>query len=193
MSTDGSVCGETKMWARPSMLGAEGAPSIEGRYGKRLSANRPNWRVGGIGANIYQVESMIMRDIGNDTQGRKINSRRTAWGNADPRPELKGGPGNQCISLTGFSHPNERVAPRVLISPFEIYEIVAELNRAHQGRGEIRVGPSGKRGTYSALNIVKITSDDAVGNMDTSRALGEMGRIQRELPDPTFGYLRASQ
>ena len=39
---------------------------------------------------------------------------------------------------------------------------------------------------------MKITSDDMVGNMDKSNALGGTKRTQSEIPDPTFGYLRGS-
>ena len=37
-----------------------------------------------------------------------------------------------------------------------------------------------------------ITAERIVGNMSANQASGEMARIQGEIPDPTFGYLRGS-
>ena len=59
-------------------MGPEAAPIQEGQYRRNLAVNHPDWGVGMIGAEIYQVAMMIPRDLVNDTYGRKINSRGTA-------------------------------------------------------------------------------------------------------------------
>ena len=69
-----------------------------------------------------------------------------------------------------------------------------EINREQTpGKMKIRVGAPGKgRDTYSALNIMANTAECIAGNMIEKQALGEMARIQGEIPDPTVGYLRGS-
>ena len=56
------------------------------KKGNMESISRPNIQTGGaeaIGAKVYQVAMAILRDIGNDAKGRKINSRGTAEKNVD--------------------------------------------------------------------------------------------------------------
>ena len=89
MPSGGSVCRETKMWARAPMLGAEGAPTSEG-YGKHLATNHTHRRVEAIWAEIYQVGGLFMRDIGNDTQWGKINSRGAAEGECGHKTGIEG-------------------------------------------------------------------------------------------------------
>ena len=69
--------------------------------------------------------------------------------------------------------------PHVLISPFGIYEVLAEMNRERKGRMEMRVGTSGKREIYSKLNIARSTAGDMVANMDTSKASGYEANPER--------------
>ena len=71
------MVGGTKSRARVPILGPEASPILEGKYGKRLAAKHPDWGAEEIGANIYQVAMVIQRGLGDDTKGRKINSRGT--------------------------------------------------------------------------------------------------------------------
>ena len=108
MPTDGIVFGEMEMWARIPKLGAECAQSSEERYEMHLAVNHPDWGVGEIGTKIYQTAVVILRDIGNDSMGRKINSRGTtegecgtiAWNEEEGR--------NSSHILTGFSHSRKK-------------------------------------------------------------------------------------
>ena len=98
----------------------------------------------------------------------------------------------ESVRIFGWSLAlKERIAPHVLVSPYEIYEVLMEINTEHQGMLEIRVRTSGKQETYSKINIMKNTPGEMVGNMDPTKATRvEITHI--EIPDPTSGYLRGS-
>ena len=71
--------GNVKEWARVPILGRESDPPQEGKYGKHIAGKHQEWPAKLIGPHIYQVAMMmIQRDIGNDSDGRKPNSRGDA-------------------------------------------------------------------------------------------------------------------
>ena len=82
------------------------------------------------------------------------------------------------------------VMSHVLVTPFEIFEILMEINREPEGRMGIRIGTS--RGARSAINLMKSAPDGIVGKLDQNSYKSETKRISSEIPDPTFGYLRRS-
>ena len=77
----------------------------------------------------------------------------------------------------------------------EIFEMLMDVNHEQrQGRWKLRIGPTGKTGTYAALNKVTQTIDGIVGyksKEEVDQATRSSGSI--EIPDPTYGYLGASQ
>ena len=84
------MVGGTKSRARVPILGPEASPILEGKYGKRLAAKHPDWGAEEIGANIYQVAMVIQRGLGDDTKGRKINSRGIAEEECGPTTGIDG-------------------------------------------------------------------------------------------------------
>ena len=100
-------------------MGPEAAPMPEGQYGKRRESKHPDY--GGaevIGAEVYQVATMILRDVGGDTKSRKINSR---WAAEEACGSLTGIDGEEWKSVPAqgrFLAPEEVVVPHVPISPF---------------------------------------------------------------------------
>ena len=64
-------------WDRVSALelGEEGFRN--GKYGSHLMAKNPHCAARLIGKQIYQYALAIIREYENDTDGRKINSRKT--------------------------------------------------------------------------------------------------------------------
>ena len=62
----GRVC---RRWA------AECSQESEERYGNHLPDEHPEWGVGELGAEIYQADVADLREIGNVSTGRKIDSR----------------------------------------------------------------------------------------------------------------------
>ena len=84
MPAVGSVRGvDTMSMERVPMVGPEAAPIQEGIYGKRLASKHPEWGAGAIGGGSYQVAMAILRDIGNDTEWRTLNSRGPKRVNVD--------------------------------------------------------------------------------------------------------------
>ena len=85
----------------------------------------------------------------------------------------------------------EGVAPHVMISPFEAYEILMGINREREktpGKMEIRIGTSGMREkTYPAIKIMTGTSEFSWGDLGEKQPLLEMARIQGGIPDATCG------
>ena len=72
MSIAGSTNGEkTKAREMVPIPGPAAAPMQEGKYGKNLASKHPEWGLGEIGDQIYQVAMAILGDIGNDTSGEK--------------------------------------------------------------------------------------------------------------------------
>ena len=85
----------------------------------------------------------------------------------------------------------EGMLHHVLASPFEVYGNPMEINREQtQGRTKIPFGATGKREAYSTLNVTTITAEGIVVELSICHDLQEMVRIQGEIPDPAFGYLR---
>ena len=136
----------------------------------------------------------ITRDLGNDTKGRQINSRGTAEEEFPPITGIDGGGWKSAPAHAMFLALREGIVPHLAISSFEVYEILMGINREQTpGKMEIRIGASGNwEITYSALSIITSTSECVVGNLGGEQALLEMVRIQGEIADPTFGYLRGS-
>ena len=84
---------------------------------------------------------------------------------------------------------------RVPASPYEIYEILAEVNNAHkQPRMKLRIGSTGKTRSYATLNI---TTQPIVGVFgkksrdEVTLSMKNSGSI--EIPTPTYCYMRSSQ
>ena len=85
ITPEGSDIGENVTeWARAGTLelGADGFQ--EGRVGRHLSAKHPSWAARSIGREIYLFTLVIIRGKGNDTKGRRINSRKLRNKNAIP-------------------------------------------------------------------------------------------------------------
>ena len=79
MSLGGSEVGENvKEWPRVPILRQVELPFREGQYGKHLAVKHPGWGAKVSGPKIYQVAMMILRDLGDEANGRKINSRGTS-------------------------------------------------------------------------------------------------------------------
>ena len=94
----------------------------------------------------------------------KINSRGTAdaecgstTGNEDE--EWRTVRINDC-----FLALNVGILSHVSVSPFEIFETPAGVNREHEGRVELRIGTSG---AHSEIDITKATSGEIVANLDS--------------------------
>ena len=67
----------------------------DGKRGRHLAAKHPSWTSSLIGRKIYQCTMAIVREYGNDTDGRKINSRKTAGRSAKLSWASKGETGNR--------------------------------------------------------------------------------------------------
>ena len=111
-----------------------------GRMRKAYGSQSSKLASGEIGPRIYQVAAIILRDIGNDTHGRKTNSRRTPEGECGSATGDEGDRWKSPHIADCFLTMKERIVGYVMISPFEIYELLVETNREHQGRMEIRSG-----------------------------------------------------
>ena len=69
--------GEYQVVGKSADDGAGSIADTRRGYRKLLSSKRPDWRAEVIGDKVYQVTMAILGDLGNDTKGRKINSRGT--------------------------------------------------------------------------------------------------------------------
>ena len=80
--------------------GAGGFP--QDQQGVTLAVKHEDWQAGAIGKQIYQFSLIVLRDIGNEPHGRKINSSGTAERGSD---EVIGGEkeraGNRCQRPSG--------------------------------------------------------------------------------------------
>ena len=137
MSLGGSENGQNVTeWARAPILKQEAEPPQEGKYGMHLSVKHQDWRSKVTGSEICQVAMMILRDIGNDAKGRRLNSRGTA---EQVCGSITGSDGEdwESIAVSGrFLAPKEGILPHVLASPFEVYEILMGINRADARKDE---------------------------------------------------------
>ena len=81
------------------------------------------------------------------------------------------------------------------VSPYGIFEILMEVNHEKkQPMLKLRIGPTGKTGPYSALNITTQT----IGGISGKRSMEEATRSMKnngsiDIPNPKYGYLRGSQ
>ena len=62
-------------WERVPILRQGAEPPQEGQYGKHLPRKRQDWRANAIGPQIYLFGMVIPRDIGGDSDGRRLNIR----------------------------------------------------------------------------------------------------------------------
>ena len=122
--------------------------------------------------------------------GRKINSRGTADAEGG---SFTGSDGEDWWSIAvsiWFLALKEGVLQHALASPFEVSEISTETNREQRrGRINIRVGASGKR----ALLDVKRNEQHYrlhSGEVEYGPCLTGNDNGKREMPDPTYRYLR---
>ena len=76
----------------------------------------------------------ILRDTGNDTYGRKINSRGTAEGECGPMTGNGGEVWKSVYINDWFAALGEWIAPHGMISPCEVYELSMEINIDHAQR-----------------------------------------------------------
>ena len=82
-----------------------------------------------------------------------------------------------------------------LARPYEIIEILTELNQMQrQQMLKLRIGSTGKTGSYSTLNIMTQTTDGIAGQRsreEAAQAMRNNGAI--DIPNPKYGYLGRSQ
>ena len=78
------------------------------------------------------------------------------------------------------------IASHVSVSHCGIFEIHMWVNRKQEGRADLQIGTYGN---HTSIDIMRATSDEIVGNLDSKGYQG-VPRIGGEIPDPTVGYLR---
>ena len=196
MSAEASGC-RTKGWARiPTMGVVASAAERGGKYDKNLAVNHTDWKVGVSGPMLYHATLVILREGGRYSLGRKIDSRGTSGVGG-------GGCGGGCGSMTG--NENEEwetmhiddwflalkvgIESHVFVSIFGTFGSHMGINREHEGMAHLRIGTSGN---HSAINIMRATSNEILGNLDLEGYHGDNQRISGEIHGPSFGYLRGS-
>ena len=85
------------------MLTSDTETFQEGQRGKHLDAKHPDWRPKAIGAEIYQFAMTILRELGNEPNGRKKSSRGAEGRSADQSQVGNEMAGDQSPSAIGFS------------------------------------------------------------------------------------------
>ena len=145
-------------------LGSGGYGFPQDQQGRHLEAKQGDWQERAIGDQTYQFALIILRERGNDTKGRKINSRGAA---ELERDTSMGGGGEDWGSpaLTEwYMGTQEGAMENVLASPFGIYEMSIDVNKEqNQARLKIRIGTAGKKESYSTLDSMTSTIDNSVG------------------------------
>ena len=128
-----------------------------------------------IGARIYKVALIILRDVGNDSNGRKINSRGTSEFGRESVMGAKGAKWKSTPLTDWFFAVKEGVMRHVLVSPYEVYEMLTEVNKEQQqGRWMIKIGTSGKKETYSTMNVLTRAIESIAGKMRKDQAFQAM-------------------
>ena len=143
-----------------------------------------------VGEAIFRHARMIVRNRGNDSNGSKINSRRWVasecgiqiWDNGDDWAK---------ISISQWwLYLEGAFAKHVLVSPYEIYEILMGYIRGAGPRKKLGIGPTGNAGV-AAISAMVETIEGTVGGLEmveANSALAERG-VLTELPAPNYGYL----
>ena len=90
----------------------------EGHRGKHLEVKHPYWRAKVIGAKIYQFAMIVLRALGNESNGRKINSRGGAEEECGVTTWEKGAGWGSVAGIDWFLAPKEGVLQSVLAAPF---------------------------------------------------------------------------
>ena len=133
-----------------------------------------------------------MRKKVNDPNGSKINSRKWAGGECGVVMRNDGEDWKSIAVSTWWMSLEDSATRRVLVSPYEIFEILMGGNRDEiDPRLTLHIGTTGNAGSYATRNIMAhpiegIAGKRSVGGVNASlRGSGHM-----EIPIPLYGYLR---
>ena len=101
---------------------------------------------------------------GNDTNGSRINSRKTSEFECATFTGEDGEDWKSLSSNERYLSITEGSMKHVLVSPFELFEILMEVDHEQkQGRLKIRIGTKGETESNATLNIVTKATDGIVG------------------------------
>ena len=167
------------------------------RQWEHLSSNHQDWANQMVGDALYRQTLMVMRNLGNGTDGRKIDSRKWVGGWGGPECGIQIGENGEdwetisvilrCVSL------EDAFLKNVLVSPYEILEILMGHNREEGNpRRKLRIGTARNAGNVASINAMVETIDGVVGSralVGENEALAARGHLA-EMPAPAYGYVR---
>ena len=165
------------------------------RQWQHLAAKHQDWANQMVGEALYQQTLMILRNLRNDSNGRKTNSRR--WVGSECGIHVgEIGEDRETISVTQWwMGLKDAFLKHFLVISFGIFEILMGHNR-EEGNPRMQpiVGSEGNTGNVAAINVMVDAIEGIVGcrsMVESNEDLAESGLLT-EMQVPDYGYVRSS-